>query len=112
MRTKIRVHMYGLTILLLTLLTTGGVGFDQYENRKAAECQAKYNFAFNKALQARSTISDSDRNSMADLVEGVFNATTRDESRLALQHYLDTKAVNDKARAQNPLPSIPPNPHC
>lgn len=112
MISNIRVHVLGLVIAILTAFTVGGIAFDQYQNHQTVRCQARYNEAFVTALQARSSISDSDRNSLAKLVQEVVNATTREQSRAALQQYLNTKTANDKQREANPLPALPTAPHC
>lgn len=102
----------GVSMAVLAVLTVVGVGFDQYQTHQTAECQARYNIAFERSLQARSAISDSDRQSLATLVQEVIDAKTRNDSRAALSQYLATKTANDKRRAQNPIPALPTRPHC
>lgn len=95
-----------ITLIILAVLSLGSTVFYISDQRAKTECQANFNKQFIQQLTERGAISDSDRSSLATLVKDVINAKTRDESRAALEAYLDTKEKNDAERRAHPLPTL------
>ncbi len=93
-----------------------------YETDKQADqtsCQAKYNSAFTRSLDARSNAGAARQDAVDNLLIGVTNLIldqpeTEEEKAAAgviyldlFRTYIETKEANDEARARNPYPEIP-----
>lgn len=106
-------RIVGGVVLVLAITTVGSTAYYTHEQRQITECQAGFNEKFIEQLNARNKISESDRESLADLVKAVTNSTSREESRKALENYLKTKDKNDAERREHPYPELPEkSAHC
>lgn len=78
--------------------------FSNFYVNKLQTCQTNYSLTNAAALRARDVAAQTDRKAWDDMVGAVLSATTREESRGALESYVATRARADALRAQNPLP--------
>lgn len=96
----------GFVIVLLSVFTVGQAWYFAREDRQVVQCQTRTNQEFQAALATRNRIAEEDRRVTDQLVIDITRATTREQSRAALEAYLEARADNDAARAKNPLPGI------
>lgn len=100
-------------LVVLSAMTVSSTAYYNYEQKKITECQARFNDQFIQQLNERNKISESDRESLAQLVQTIVNSTSRGATSKALEDYLNTKEKNDAERKQHPLPSLPQrSAHC
>ena len=104
-------RLMGVAVILCSLVSVGISVNASRDLSRVTACQTDYNERFAQALQARQVISDEDRGALDELVIRVASATSREESRDALQDYIDRRQRADRARARNPLPD-PLNGRC
>lgn len=104
-------RLLGVAVILCSLVSVGISVNATRELAHVTGCQTDYNERFAQALTARQVITEEDRAALDELVIRVTSATSREESRDALQDYIDRRRRADKARAQNPLPD-PLSGHC
>lgn len=111
-------RVVGLSVIVCSLVSVGISVSAQRDSLAAARglaqvtaCQQDYNERFAQALNARQVITDEDRAALDELVIRVTSASSREESRDALQDYIDRRRRADLARARNPLPD-PLNGRC
>lgn len=96
----------GIAIIVLSIITVGQAWYFAQRDRAIAECQATTVREFQTALAARNNVNDEDRRVIDKLVLDITQATTREQSRAALEAYVKARATNDAERAKNPLPGI------
>jgi hypothetical protein len=77
------------------------------DNKRTKECLAGYIQADREATIPRIQAADETAAAVDMMVERVATATTREESRAALQHYRDTRAAAEKKRQENQPPPFP-----
>lgn len=99
-------------VVIVTLVSGTQLAWFSYQQRETTECQSTYNQAFIDALRVRTSIADSDRENLTQMVKAITEAKTGEDSRKALNEYLATKARNDEERAQAKYPDVPPSGHC
>lgn len=107
-----RLQRYsGIVLLVLALLSVGQGVYFTYQNRQITSCQADYNQQFAAQLAARSEISESDRESLAELFDTWLTKDPKN-ARQALEDYIKTKERNDEQRKKHPLPELPTTAQC
>lgn len=99
-------------VVIVTLVSGTQLAWFSYQQRETSECQSNYNQAFIDALRVRTTIADSDRENLTQMVKAITEAKTGEDSRKALNEYLATKARNDVERAQAKYPDVPASHRC
>lgn len=104
----------GLAVMVLALLTVVQLAWFSYDNRqqvnhdrKVTECQSKYNGAVSHSIQQRSQYSDEDRESLVTFIREISSAKTREQSRDALNEYLQRQDEITDARKRHPIPKLP-----
>lgn len=96
----------GVIIIVLSLFTVGQAWYFARQDRQTAECQALTVKEFQTALSLRTRVAEEDRKVLDKLVLEVTQATTPEQSRAALNAYVEARKANDAERARNPLPEI------
>lgn len=106
-------RVVGVIILVLTLMTVGSTAYYTHEQREIERCQAQFNDRFIQQINERNKIGNSDRESLAKLVEQMLTLPKKEDRRKALQDYLKQKDKNDEERKKHPLPELPEkSAHC
>lgn len=104
---------------ILVLFAVGGtvqlLSF-QIEQRKHSEalisssdCQFRVNEALINVLSARSEARDGSDVALKDMAQAILNAKTSEESRAAIQRFIDAMNAYDAEKKEHPLPTIPNN---
>lgn len=96
----------GVVVIVLSLFTVGQAWYFARQNRETSDCQVATIKEFQKALTTRTDVATEDRRVIDKLVLDVTQATTREQSRAALEAYVAARKANDIERAKSPLPEI------
>ena len=96
-------------ILLLTVIMVIQNYLYQRDRSDVTQCQAEYNLAVSVALSQRTEWAQEDRTSLNRLIFTIFRHPASDRKEFdAFRQYIATVKANNRLRAQNPLPPIPP----
>jgi hypothetical protein len=90
--------------MVLYLMALGGLYRQQ---ATIVECQAKYAEASSASTQARTLAAAEDREVLDGLINAIATATSREQTRLALENYRKTRLATDEKRRAHPLPEPP-----
>lgn len=96
----------GILVAVVSVFTVGQAWYFARQDRETAHCQAVTIREFQTALTVRTRVAEEDRKVLDKLVLDITNATTREQSRAALESYVTARAANDAQRARSPLPEI------
>lgn len=101
-----RDRTIGVVVVLVALMANlQGLKF-QGEQRDITRCQTDLNARFQQVLKDRSEIGDADRQNTTRMVTEVLGSNGPDDTRRALQRYVDTNNKLSERRGANPYPSI------
>lgn len=102
---RYRDRVVGSLLIMVALGSiANGLSF-QREQRKISDCQTRYNVAFQRTIQERASIADRDRRNVNTMVSTVLTARTAEESRKALELFVENNKKLDAERAGNKLPT-------
>ena len=78
----------------------------QRNQREITVCQVSYNIRFQEVLRDRSAIGDQDRQNVNRMVTSVLTSKSVEETRKALEDYVNKNNELERARTQNPYPQL------
>lgn len=104
-RSHNRISKLGYVVLVMAMVSLCVVLLTSYQDRQDTECQKALNAEFLSVLKERAVIADGDRQAVRDLVQGLVDAKTEEESAQALEEYKNDNAELDKLRADVEYPS-------
>jgi len=97
----------GLVVALAVLFTMGLTVFNSVVARDYSKCVAQYTEQYSTAAQQRSALASQQQGSVTKVILAVARSESREETRAALNIFVQEQDQIAQERAEHPIPDPP-----